>query len=62
MIYFINCLAEKKVHIIYWKYGNLSMIGMLLNNICEIWNHNIIKQEECIIFLKIYHMERMYKL
>ena len=44
MIYFINCLAEKN-YIIYWKYGNLSMIGMLLNNICEIWNHNIIKQE-----------------
>ena len=45
MIYFINCLAEKKNYIIYWKYGNLLMIGMLLNNICEIWNHNIIKQE-----------------
>ena len=62
MIYFINCLAEEKNYIIYWKYGNLSMIGMLLNNICEIWNHNIIKQEYYIFFLKIYHMGRMHKL
>ena len=40
----VNCLAENN-YIIYWKYGTLSMIGMLLNNICEICNHNIIKQE-----------------
>ena len=46
---------------IYWEYGNLSMIGMLLNNICEIWNHNIsnCKTRLRYIFWKIYDMGRI---
>ena len=39
----------EKVNMIYWKYGNLSMI---LNNICEIYYHNIVKQDECIFIGK----------
>ena len=42
----------KNVNMIYWKYGSLSMISMLLNNIYEIYNHNIVKQDECIFIGK----------